>query len=274
MLNIHSKVIEEHAQILSKNSSEDEVQIKGGCKMSIEEALSIALRLDPKEQEASKMEIKCKECGNFIRAELSRELAETSPDLAHHLSASALTVPVWYMMVSHLGIGPSDAKMIEEALHRDFATFEYRSVAYSRRKLANILLNGIDVVPATSIFYSGRLTKSLIYGGCPKLVMLLDETKLKPTMINLGKNPSLETIMNLSDTYPYSKTDRSGYYWMSRNGVEQTRFGPEERAYAHWIPEDARGALQGVIIVDEGLTKFRDDDAFNAHLCNLLKYDP
>ena len=133
-------------------------------------------------------------------------------------------------------------------------------------------MTGIDVVPTTSIFYSGRLTKSLIYGDHPKIVMMLDSTKLKPTMINLGKDPKLEDIMNVGETYPYITTDRNGNYLASRNTVEQTRFGPEERAYAHWIPGNAREALLGVLILDESLN-YEDDELFNAHLCNLLKID-
>lgn len=55
--------------------------------------------------------------------------------------------------------------------------------------------------------------------------------------------------------------------------MEQTRFGPEERAYAHWIRGDAREALQEVIILDEGLSEYDDDKVFNEHLFNLLKWD-
>lgn len=102
---------------------------------------------------------------------------------------------------------------------------------------------------------------------------LFDSSKLKPTMINLGPKPELKDIFNLSDTYPYAKTDRFGNYWRSRNNVEQKRFGPEERAYAHWIPGDAREALQEVIILDEGLSEYDDDKVFNEHLFNLLKCD-
>ena len=219
----------------------------------------------------STMKIKCVECGDFIRAELTRKLNTISPESANSRSTTFLKVPIWHMLVSRIEHSPEDVKAIEASLQKDFVTQEYRSVAYSREKLANILLTGIDVVPTTSIFYSGRLTKALIYGYRPKIVMMLDSTKLKPTMINLGKSPELTDIFNLADTYPYTKTDRSGNYLLSRNNVEQTRFGPEEHAYAHWIPSDARDALQGVIILDEGLTEHDSDDQFNEHLCNLLR---
>lgn len=220
-----------------------------------------------------KMTIRCVECGDFVRAGLSRVMATVSPNLACTISTAALRVPVWHMMVSKLKYDLEDVKAIEDALDKVFATEEYRSVAYSRRKLVNILLTGIDVEPTTSIFYSGLLTKSIFYGGCPKIVMLLDSAKLKPTVINLGKTPNLEDVMNLSETYPYAKTDRDGNYWLSCNGVEQTRFGPEEQAYAHWIPGNAREALQGILILDDGLTECDNDDAFNAHLYNLLNFD-
>ncbi len=219
----------------------------------------------------STMKIKCVECGDFIRAELTRILDTISPELANSHSTTFLNVPIWHMMVSRIEHSPEDVKAIEASLQKDFVTQEYRSVAYSRKKLANILLTGIDVVPTTSIFYSGRLTKSLIYGDRPKIVMMLDSTKLKPTMINLGKDPTLEDIFKVCDTYPYSKQDRSGNHLVSRNGVERTRFGPEEHAYGHWIPGDAREALQGVLILDES-SSYDDDELFNTHLCNLMKF--
>lgn len=219
----------------------------------------------------SKMKIKCVECGDFIRAELTRIQGAISPDLANSRSTTFLNVPIWHMMVSHIEHSPEDVKAIEASLQKGFVTQEYRSVAYSREKLANILLTGIDVVPTTAIFYSGRLTKALFYGDRPKIVMMLDLTKLKPTMINLGKDPTLEDVYNFSGTYPYSTQDRSGNYWVSRNGVERTRFGPEEHAYGHWIPGDAREALQGVLILDES-SSYNDDELFNTHLCNLMKF--
>lgn len=244
--------------------------------MNIDEIISTISRPDgsPKSVGRSEMKIRCQECGAFVCEELARKLSVAEPGAAQSFSANAfLDIPIWHVMVSNLHHGPEDVQAIGDALHKDLTTQECRSVAYSRRKLVNILLTGIDVVPTTSIFYSGRLMKSLIYGGCPKIVMLFDSSKLKPTMINLGPKPELKDIFNLSDTYPYAKTDRFGNYWRSRNNVEQTRFGPEERAYAHWIPGDAREALQEVIILDEGLSEYDDDKVFNEHLFNLLKCD-
>ena len=242
--------------------------------MDIDKIMTILLNggSAPHTKGTSTMKIKCIECGDFVRAELARILDTINSDLAYSHSTTLLNVPIWHMMVSRIQHGPEDVKAIEASLQKDFVTQEYRSVAYSRKKLLNILLTGIDVVPTTSIFYSGHLTKSLIYGGRPKIVMMLDSTKLKPTMINLGKDPKLADIMNVGETYPYVMKDRNGNYLASRNTVEQTRFGPEEHAYAHWIPCNAREALQGVLILDESLN-YEDDELFNAHLCNLLKFD-
>ena len=137
----------------------------------------------------------------------------------------------------------------------------------------NILLTGIDVMPSTSIFYSGSLAKSLCYGGFPKIVLILDSRKLKPTMINLGQNASLEEIKKVAEIYPYSKTDKVGNFWMSRNNVEQRRFVPEEHAYAHWVPGESREALLGILILRDGLDESDDEELLDRYLYNMLLFD-
>ena len=218
----------------------------------------------------SKMRIMCRECGDAVRVELSRIMASIRPDLRELFLTAALRIPVWYMSVSGDIHGPEDAKAIEDALQKKFLTQEYRSVAYSQRKLSNILLTGVDVTPTTSIIFSGRLSKAVIYGYWPKIIMMFDSTKLEPTMRMLGKDVSCEQMEEIKKTYPYMKRDRNGDFWFSRNESEQTRFEPEEHAYAHWIPGDAREALQGVLILDNGLTEDVDDEAFNARLGALF----
>ena len=218
------------------------------------------------QKDERKMRIMCRECGGEVRAELSRIMASVKPDLGELFSTAALRIPVWHMSVSGDIHGPEDAKAIEDAMQKDFLPPEYRSVSYSQRKLSNILLTGVDVTPTTSIIFSGRLSKALIYGYWPKIVMIFDSAKLEPTMKMLGKDVSCEQLEEMKKTYPYLKRDRNGDYWFSRNESEQTRFGPEEHAYAHWIPGDAREALQGVILLDNGLTEYVDNDTFNARI--------
>ena len=95
-------------------------------------------------------------------------------------------------------------------------------------------------------------------------------TKLKPAWKMLDKDATDEEIEEVRKTYPYEWTDEDGCRSFSRVEDEQHRFSSYEQEYAHWIPGDAREALQGILILDNGLPADSEDEAFKARLCDLL----
>ena len=169
------------------------------------------------------MRLKCQECGDFIRETLSCIMSRLSPDLGVDFSNTALKIPVWYIAVSEPISGPEGAEAITGSLQLDLVE-DSRSIAYSWEKLVDILCTGIDVMPTTSTIYSGRLEKSLFYGDWPKIVMILDRVKLKPTWKMLNKNATSDEIEEVKKTYPYMMVARNGDYWFSRVEDEVRRF--------------------------------------------------
>ena len=131
---------------------------------------------------------------------------------------------------------------------------EYRGIAFSSQELLRILVRGIDVEPTDACFYASDLSKALEYGGDPKLVLMLEPRMCRSTWLQFFSDSESSEIESAKETYPYELRQDDGGIILSRMEDERHRFSSYEFEYARWIPGNAREALKGVMIFDNGLS--------------------
>jgi len=127
--------------------------------------------------------------------------------------------------------------------------------------LSNVLNNGIDVSPNTSVFYATEhIDKAFEYGGDPKLLLILDAKSLEQTYMEVrGDTRSAQIdeydfdedeLGKLRGIYPTEiKSVDGSRIWFSRLDKNDPRVASSyEREYAKWIPKNHRECLKGIII--------------------------
>jgi hypothetical protein len=108
----------------------------------------------------------------------------------------------------------------------------FRGVSIAQ--LEHVLRHGVDVSPTDSVIYADGIDKAWEYGGYPKLILALEQAKLERA--NQGVRP--DTTESERRLIEYTRLPEP---------VSEAQLAYAE-AYGWWIPDDARGALRGLII--------------------------
>jgi len=134
-------------------------------------------------------------------------------------------------------------------LMRDFLSEGCRGVSADR--LTYVLRHGIDVDPTDAPIWVSGIDKAVEYGGWPKLILVLDATRLDRTFRELATSGDATERALLRRTFPTECASEDGsHIWLSRLAPTDTRLATGyEIAYGRWIPGDAREALLAILVV-------------------------
>lgn len=143
------------------------------------------------------------------------------------------------------------ASMIAER-DTDSSVVFFRAVPASRTP--RVCATGIDVEPSTAPFAATEhLEKATEYGGVPKLVILLDSSKLAPTYREVSASIDMDVLAKIRLTHPTMLSLEGGTkLWLSRLPASHPAVGPnDEGHYMSWIPGEAREAFLGGLILED-----------------------
>lgn len=113
-----------------------------------------------------------------------------------------------------------------------------------------VLMNGIDVLPTDSVIYANDLEKASEYGGRDKLIMILNQTKMRRSYMLLDEGADPETRRRVEQEYGTEPIIfPEGTIWYSRLAPTDRRRGsPYEEENGWYIPGDPFSVLSGIII--------------------------
>jgi len=118
----------------------------------------------------------------------------------------------------------------------------------SADRLSYVLRHGIDVDPTDAPIWVSSIDKAMEYGGWPKLILVLDVTRLDRTFrepVDAVDRASLRRM------FPTEVASEDGsQFWLSRLAATDRRLASEyEVAYGRWIPGNARDALVAILAI-------------------------
>ena len=109
--------------------------------------------------------------------------------------------------------------------------------------------------PTSAHFYATQhVDKALEYGGAPKLLLLLDRSRLDRTYREVPADTDPRARAELTTVFPTVLPSADGrQLWLSRlPATDQGVTGSYEAEYEYWIPGDAAQALLGCIVLECG----------------------
>lgn len=168
--------------------------------------------------------------------------------------------PFWYIELPENGNTPRITFDYQQLLRKldnrtpadprtpgGFFFSKFRAVELDR--LESVLRYGIDVEPKDSVIFADGFDKAWEYGGFPKLMMILDRSRLDASWRDVPASTPPAELADLRRTFPTMVQMPDGQFWLSRLPESNRRLAtPYEGAYGYWIPGSPFNALQGILL--------------------------
>ena len=125
---------------------------------------------------------------------------------------------------------------------------EFRAVEIEH--LQRILRKGIDVEPTDAVIFTGCFDKAWEYGGWPKVMIVLERSKLQRTYCEIPATIAPDELAKLRELYPAMVRSIDGTkLWLSRLAEDDPRITSSyETTYARWIQGDPFDVLKAIIV--------------------------